>query len=421
MFNSDKWIEIWHVLSKNKVRTFLTGLGVFTGMYILIVLIASGDGLQRGVLSQFNGLGSNSFVAWRGQTTMAYKGFNPGRTIQPTIDDKEALEAEVKGLDKVYPRCGGRWAGAKTVTRNGISEGFTLRGDIPGVYDLLPVYTSRGRFLNEDDVKECKKVAVIGTHVYQVLFDENESPIGQFIKINGAYFQVIGVLESESVGSVGEEDEKSVFIPISTYQKVYKTGKFVGSLFITADEGITSTAILEESLSALAKKHQVHPDDSLVFGHIDFGLQYTKLESLFAAIQILMWVVGLGTLFSGVVGVSNIMLIVVKERTQEFGVMRAIGASPKVVRNQVVLESIVLTAFFGVIGFLAGIYTTELKVLEMFFVKKDSGMIMFMNPTIDFNIALISLGVIIMLGTLAGLVPANRAIKIRPVEALQSA
>lgn len=420
MFDLDKWTEIWHVLSKNKFRTFLTGLGVFTGMFILVILLASSDGLQRGVMGEYQGVSANSFFVWRGTTTMAYKGYNPGRRVRPVVGDAQALEQEIPEIDAVFPRCGGRWAGSINVTRNGVSEGYIIRGDYPGVYEINPIYTLKGRFLNDKDIELSRKVAVIGTRVFKVLFEEGENPIGQYIEFKGAFFQVIGVMDSHSPGRAAEDEQQSVYIPITAYQKLFKTGDYVNYLHVSVKDEYLSSDILKKSMTVLQKQHSIHPDDNLVFGNFDLGKEFSKINSLFSSISLLMWIVGVGTLLSGVIGVSNIMLIVVKERTQEFGIMRAIGAAPIVVKKQVIMESAVLTAFFGVIGFMIGVAVVEFGVLDLFFIEEGSTIAMFKNPTLDFNTSLISLLLIVVFGVMAGWLPAQRAIKVKPVEAIQT-
>ena len=259
MFDSDKWVEIWHVLTKNKVRTLLTGLGVFTGVFILIVLLATSDGLQRGIMGEWGNVSNNSFVIWRGRTTMAYKGFNPGRTVRPVLDDAEELKKEIKEVNVAYPRCGGPWSGAKIASRNGMSEGFILRGDQPGILDIIPAYPVKGRFVNKSDVDDSKKVAVIGQRVYKVLFDDDEDPIGEYIKINGAFFQVIGLLDTHNSGPSADEDNQSIIIPITAYQKLYKTGNAVSALYVNAYDEYKSEEILKKAFTVLNKKHKIHP------------------------------------------------------------------------------------------------------------------------------------------------------------------
>ena len=420
MFDWDKWIEIGHVLSKNKLRTFLTGLGVFTGVFILIILLASSTGLKNGILGEFGEVSKNSFFVWGGKTTMAYKGFNPGRTVTPLFSDATLLKNEIDKIKVAYPRCGGTFEGTKIASRNGLSEGFTLRGDLPGVYEIEPVYLVKGRFINNYDIKAKRKVAVIGQHVYKVLFKDNENPIGAYIELNGTHFQVVGLMDTYSSGSQSEQDDQTIYIPITTYQNLYKTGETVSYLFVNVKDKYLSKNVLEESFTLLKKKHHIHPEDKIVFGSFDLGYEFGKISNLFVAIQLLMWIVGIGTLISGVIGVSNIMLIVVKERTQEFGVMRAIGASPFVVISQVVLESGVLTTIFGIIGFIVGVGMVESGLLEMFFVNPESDVVFFKKPRIDFLTSVTSLLLIIVFGALSGLIPARRAVKIKPVEALKS-
>ena len=417
MFDLDKWTEIGHVLSRNKVRTFITGLGVFSGTLILVVLLGTSNGLERGVLGGFLGVVGNSVVISNGTTSMAWHGYQPGRRVRTKQEDAALLERTVPGVNRAYPRCMDFFKSVN-VTRNGIAEGFRVQGDLPDFYHTYPIYTTTGRFLNMDDVRQKRKVAVIGKRVYEVLFDDGEDAAGQYISIGEVYFQVVGVTETKNSGMGASFDEETVYIPIATYQDIFNMGDNVSFLFVNVRDEYDSEKVLEQSLRVLRKKHDVHPDDQLSFGFQDFGTEFKKISGLFAGVSILMWVVGTGTLIAGVVGVSNIMLIVVKERTREFGVRRALGASPRNILSQVIMESVTLTFLSGAMGFMAGVGVVQSGLLESFFVSNESETVMFADPTVDFIPALVSIVFIVFFGALGGLIPAKKAAGIKPVEAL---
>lgn len=415
----DTWQEIWATLKKNKLRSFMTAFGVFWGIFMLIVMLGAGTGLYNGAVSMFSRLASNSVFIWARSTTVPYKGFDRGRRIRLNDDDTLALRQQIPEIEYLAPRnqIGGH-RGVANVTR-GLQEGaFSINGDTPKIAYIKLMDIITGRFINPLDLKENRKVAVIGTRVAEVLFEPEENPIGDAIEINGVYFKVIGVFKSKGEGDKAEEDTQTVYIPFTTFQQVFNYGNRVSWFSLTAVEGVPASEVAKKAIAVLADRHQVSPKDTHAFGHYNTEIEFNRIRSLFTGINFLSWFVGIFTLIAGVIGVSNIMLIVVKERTREIGIRRAIGATPWGVMGQIILESILLTTSAGYGGLVCAVALVEVVSTAM---EKMGGSVkVFKNPEVDLSTALIALGVLILAGALAGLIPGRRAIGIRPVEAIRA-
>ncbi len=291
-------------------------------------------------------------------------------------------------------------------------------GDYPEIRGIQNVRIDHGRFLNPLDLEEGRKVAVIGTRVQELLFDAGEEPIGDFVRINGVYFKVIGVFSPTSRGNQALRDAETIYIPFTTFQRAFNVGDEVGWFAITSKPGISASLVEERVLELLAQRHRVHPEDRRAFGHWNTEEEFRQLQGLFGGIRVLIWIVGVGTLTAGVIGVSNIMLIVVKERTKEIGLRRAIGATPMSIIAQILLESVALTALSGYLGLLAGVVVVEGSRIAMQTAGVNADM--FQNPGVSFSNALQALAILIICGALAGLIPARRAVAISPVEALHA-
>jgi putative ABC transport system permease protein len=417
MFDTDRWQEIYHVLAKNKVRTALTAFGVFWGMFMLVVLMGSGNGLRNGVMGSFGSFATNSFFMWGSTTSMPYKGFQKGRYVAFDNKDTEALRRELKGAEVVAPRCQlGGYRGTNYVTRGKYSgSSFSISGDIPEIMRISPKKIVEGRWLNQKDLDDKRKVAVIGSRVRDVLFEKGENPIGEYIKISGIYFMVIGVHDLEFTSDHSERELESIMVPLTTFQQAFNWGDRVGWYSIMGSDDIAITELETQAKSILKKTHNVHPDDPRAIGGWNAAEEFGKISGLFIAINVLVWVVGIGTLLAGVIGVSNIMLVVVKERTKEIGIRKAIGATPFLIVSQIILEALILTGIAGYLGLSIGIW-----VLEMVNDAIGAGAGMFKNPEIDLSAALICLVVIVISGGLAGVIPARKAASVDPIVALRS-
>ena len=416
MFDRDKWQEVFHVLEKNKLRTLLTAFGVFWGIFMLIVLLGSGNGLRNGVVGDFGGHATNSMFLWTQNTSMPYAGFQRGRSFNFHNEDVEYIRNNVPEVSILSPRCQmGGHNGSNNVVRGLKTAAFNVYGDYPQYNLIEPVTIVKGRFLNEMDMDEKRKVCVIGMEVQNSLFLPGEEPIGDYIKINGVAFKVVGLYKTKQSGDRAEESEKSVFIPLTTFQRAFNWGDILGWFSITSVDNVPVSLVEDKVIALLKKKYKIHPDDPRAFGHFNLEKEYIKMNGLFTGISGLSWFVGVLTLLAGVIGVSNIMLIIVKERTQEIGVRRALGATPWNIKTQIIIESVFLTSLAGIVGVLAG--TWMLVLVDTLLGDADTGS--FKHPEINLYTILIALSVLIISGALAGLIPAQRAVKIRPIEALR--
>lgn len=417
LFEQDTWREIGMSLKKNKLRTFLTGFGVSWGILMLIFMLGAGNGLKNGVTSGFGDFATNSFFVWAQPTTKPYKGFPRGRQFNFVTDDIQAIKDQVPEIDIVAPKLqGGRWSsGGDNVVRGKNSGSYSINGDYPEVFVIDPVKIEGGRLLNMKDITDKRKVAVIGIRVREMMFDEDEDPVGQQLQIQGVYFTVIGVITPKGNVNMNGDKKESIWIPFSTLQQVYNYGNIVGFFAMTAKENIPASVAEEKVRALLAERHQVAPDDDMALGGFNIEAEFKKMTGLFTAINIVIWVVGIGTLLAGVIGISNIMMIVVKERTKEIGVRRAIGATPINIVSQIMMESVVLTFFAGLVGLLIGVWALEL--LSPLFDAAEESFIR--NPEVDVKIVLLAIFVIVITGTFAGFLPAKRAIKIKAIDALR--
>ncbi len=420
MFNRDNWQEIFQTLKKNKIRTLLTAFGVFWGIFMLIIMLGSGAGLENGVSSGMGNFATNSFFIWTQRTTIPYKGFPRGRYFNFKNDDIEALKSNIPEIKYIAPKISG-WSsgdGTNNTIRKNKTGAFSIKGEFPAWNKVDPMEIE-GRFINQIDLDEQRKIAVIGSRVKEVLFEPDEDPIGESIQIQGIYFTVVGVFKPLNTQiNFGGEKEQTIYIPLSTLQKTYNYGDIVGWFSITVDEGESSAVIEEKTMKFLASRHSIHPDDIEAFGHFNLSEEFEQMNGLFNGINGLIWIVGIGTLLAGVIGISNIMLVIVKERTREIGIKRALGATPWQVIVQIITESVFLTTISGYLGLVAGVGLIEAinLALTKFQIEND----MFKHPEVDFSTAIIALIVLIVTGALAGVIPSKRAVSIKPVDALRA-
>jgi putative ABC transport system permease protein len=418
LFDLDKWHEIYFALRKNPLRTFFTAFGVFWGIFMLIIMMGAGEGLYNGASHDLGDMATNSVFMWTQRTTMPYKGFQRGRWYQFNNDDTQALKDNIPEIEYLAPRLQvwGR-EGENNVIRGEKTGGFNIQGDYPEINIIDPINITSGRFINLNDVDEQRKVAVIGLRVFQELFMPDENPIGEYIRIQGVYFKVIGMFQSKKSDQQADRENQAIYLPFTTLQKVYNYGNNVGWYSITAKENIPVETVELKAKELLKSRHSIHPDDERAVGSFNLEKEWNKMTNLFAGIRGLVWIVGIGTLLAGVIGVSNIMLIVVKERTKEIGIQRAIGATPSSIISQIIIESVLLTAFAGYFGLALGVGLLEAVNIALQSSGAEANM--FTNPEVDFNKAMTALTVLVFSGIFAGLIPARRAIRIKPIEALR--
>lgn len=415
IFDRDNWQEIFATIRKNKLRTFLTMLGVFWGIFMLVIMLGSGNGLRNGILKNFSGTATNSFYMWTQQTTKAYKGMKPNRNYNFTLADAEALK-QISDLEVISPmnQLGG-YEDANNVVRGLKTAACEIQACFPNTTEIVQVRLSKGRFINDLDIKEKRKVCVAGPLAVESLFKPDEDPIGQYIRINGVYFKIVGVTAPSAGGQEGRQQAQRINMPFSTFQNAFNFGDVIGWFAIKTKEGVTAEEAEEKVMAILKERHKIAPEDTKAIGHWNMAVEYNKLNGLFIGIEVLVWIVGIGTLLAGVIGISNIMLIVVKERTKEIGVKRALGAVPSQIIGQILMEAIFLTSISGYFGLVLGIVLLE----GLNSAIGDSGE-MFTNPTVDLSIAIKALSVLIIGGALAGLIPARKAVIIKPVDALRA-
>ncbi|MFU8843659.1 MAG: ABC transporter permease [Bacteroidales bacterium] len=417
-FDSDNWHEIYVALKKNKLRTFLTAFGVFWGIFMLIIMMGAGEGLYNGTSQDLGDMATNSVFMWTRRTTMPHNGFPRSRQIRFKNDDTKALIENIPEIRYIAPRLQG-WGGegSNNVVRGERTGGFNIQGDYPAFFLIDPVTMISGRFINQLDIEEKRKIAVIGQRVFDEMFSPDEDPIGQYIRIQGVYFQIVGQFRSKKNGHNADQENQNVYIPFTTLQQVYNYGDMVGWYSITARDDVRVEVVENKAKELLKRRHNIHPDDNQAVGSFNLDNQWRKMTNLFMGINGLVWIVGIGTLLAGVIGVSNIMLIVVKERTKEIGIQRAIGATPMVVISQIVVESVLLTSFAGYFGLVLGVGLIELVNLGLSSSGTEPGM--FINPSVDFHKALWALGILVISGIFAGMIPAQRAVSIKPIDALR--
>ncbi len=413
LFDADRWQEVFATLGANKLRTALTAFGVMWGIFMLVVMLGAGSGLYNGVMSEFQGFATNSLYVWTQRTTMPYKGLPAGRWFNMSNEDTEAIRSLVPEAKVVAPRNEvGGWRGSANVVRGIHTGAYGIKGDYPEVIEIQPFDVQQGRLLNERDLAEKRKVAVIGAKVVNDLYEEDEPIIGSHIRINGVYFTVVGVIKTKKSGHEAEDDAQSIFIPLTAFQQAFNYGNWVSYYGFMPVEGVSVSELEEKILKVLKERHRVHPDDAFAFGTNNNEEGFAEYANVFKGVNFLVWFVGSLTLVAGVIGISNIMLVIVKERTKEIGIRRAIGASPFSIASQIVLEALVLTSLAGYIGIVLGVWTVEFAgpLIE------DAS---FKDPEVNFSTVLTALAVLIVSGCLAGLIPAYRALEIKPIEALR--
>jgi len=419
MFDRDKWQEIYSSLKSNKLRTFFTAFGVFWGIFMLIIMLGSGNGLRNAVFEGMGDFATNSAIMFTRQTTIPYKGFPRGRQWLFHTSDMEALLKNIPEIDQLAPRLqpwGGN--GGNNVVHGLKTGAYNITGDYPAINKIDPVRILMGRFINEIDLQNKRKVAVIGNRVRDELFKNNENIIGEYIRINGVYYQVVGVFEPKNKNiNIGGEKDKSVFIPFTTMQVSYNLGDDVHYFLVTAKRNKSASVVEEKCMKLLAERNHVAPEDEQAFGHFNLEKEFKKMNGLFLGIRILIWIVGTGTLLAGVIGVSNIMLIIIKERTKEIGIQRAIGATPWRIISQIITESVTLTAVAGSFGLVLGVFLLEM--LNNMLASSAEKSEMFRNPEVDIQVAVTALIVLIISGVVAGLMPARKAVSMKPVDALR--
>ena len=416
LFDRDTWQEIFGSIAKNKTRTVITVIGVLWGIFIYVALSGAAKGLDNGFERQFENIAMNSMFVWAQRTSIPYEGFKIGRSIDLKLSDIEVLKRRVPEIEFIAPRnARGVFGGSSPqVVRNNKSSNYNVYGDFP-VYTKIAtkkIYEG-GRFINDEDIKYKRKVCVIGERTQTELFEKDENPIGQYIRIDNIYFQVIGV--HKFVPGGGFESDGDIFIPFETYRQIYNSGDSVQWFTIAAYDDADVVEVEKDIKAALKRIHRVSPDDDRAFGGFNLGEIFNKIVGFSKGMTLLSLIVGIATIIAGVIGIGNILLISVKERTKELGVRRALGATPSEVRNQIIIESVFLTVIAGILGLILGAFALAgINAATM-----DLTDFPYTNPTVPIPYILAALFIMVFLGTLIGLIPAQRAVSIKPIDALR--
>lgn len=408
MLSFDGWQETLEALRRHKLRTILTALSVAWGIFMLVILLAAGRGLQRGVEHDFRDDATNSIWISPGRTSVAYKGQPPGRSIRFENDDVDAVAKQIPGVDHITGRFY-LW-GEFSVSYGMKTAHFDIRGCHPGHLYLERTQILAGRFINEFDVRERRKVAVIGPEVREQLFGARD-PLGEYITIRGVKYKVIGLYQDD-----GSQNElRKIYVPITTAQLVYSAPRQVHHIMYTVGDAdlAQSETMAAATRDLLARRHRFSPEDKRALRVNNNLAQFSRVQEIFSWIRVFVWVVGVGTIFAGVVGVGNVMLISVKERTVEFGVRKALGATPWSIVSMVLQEALVVTSLAGYAGLCAGALLIE--AVNRYVPENDY----FREPQVDFQAALWAIGILVVAGALAGVIPAIRAARVHPVVAMR--
>lgn len=407
----DSFSEILNVLTRNKSRTFLTGFGVFWGVFMLVGLVGGGDGLKEILNNNLAGFATNSAVVWAQPTTKPYHGFRKGRQWTLNYDDIKRLRAHVPELDVITPTIS-RWGA--NATHDDRSASGIIKGVLPEMQKVSEPKMMYGRYINQMDISQGRKVCVIGKQVYKSLFPKGGDPCGDVIRIDSVYFSVVGVNYSDGNMNVNGKDQQAVFLPLSLVQQIYNRGHSVDIICVTGKPGVVMSDITDKIRHVIAKAHDVAPDDEKGVMVFNTEMMFSMVDNMFRGINMLIWLVGIGTLLAGAIGVSNIMMVTVRERTVEIGIRRAIGATPRNILSQIIQESILLTSIAGMSGILFVVLV--LQGLEM---ANTTDGVAAAHFQISFWTAIGAVVLLSVLGVLAGLAPALRAMSIKPVDAMR--
>ena len=410
----DTYREIVDTITRNKARSFLTGFGVFWGVFMLVALIGGGKGLREMLDKNFEGFATNTVMVWSQQTTKAYKGFRKGRMWSMDSKDVDRLHQRVPELDVVAPLIFAPWGRSNTAYYGDQKTSPRIQGTVPELAKVVEPKLYYGRFINEMDIKEQRKVCVIGKKIYKDLFKEGGDPCGKKIRVDSTYYEVIGVDYSSGSININGRAEEKITLPFTLMQSMFNRGNQVDLIAATGRNGVVMSTLTDRIRETITRAHFIDPTDEQGAMIFNTELMFQMMDNLFKGVNILIWMVGLGTLLAGAIGVSNIMMVTVRERTTEIGIRRAIGATPKMILSQIISESILLTLVAGMSGILFGV-----MILQMLELANTEDGIVNAHFQVSFWTAIFCAFVVSSLGVLAGLAPAARAMSIKPVDAMR--
>ena len=418
MFDFDGLNEIWQTIARNKTRSLLTAFGVFWGVFLLVVLSSTGNGFENGMMRQVEGVTPNTGLFFTGTTSEPYKGYQKGRNWSMNLSDLKAIRDNFPDIVAISPEASVWTSEDKNVVYGNRSGSYTVKGVMPEYDYIMKSRIVKGRFINDADIANHRKVCLLGKRAFEDLFDKGVDPLGKMVRVNGLYFQVVGVISTynSNVQINGTPDE-SVVLPFTTMQQLFSKGDDI-NFFVMAANDNASIAELQDKVEQLLKqRHDIAPNDKTALSSFNLEDIFKMFKGLFIGIHILIWIVGLGTLMSGIIGVSNIMLVTVKERTREIGVRRAIGAKPKNIISQVLSESLLLTTLAGLVGLCIGVGIMAAVAMVTSNMLSDN--MMFQDPNMSFKAAVAATIIVILSGLLAGVLPAWRAIQIKAIDAIR--
>jgi len=409
LFDRDTWQEVIDSMSKNKLRTIITMIGVWWGILLLIALLGAARGIENSFNRSFSDFATNSVFIFGQRTSKPFKGFQEGRAVRLKLSDAERIKENIKGVEFVVPR--NQRSGF--VVRSSLSGTYGIAGDYPllDVVQKKKLIKGQGRFINQTDIDNNRKVAVISEDIYKQLFEKDEDPFGELIRINDINFKVVGVFEVTPFGG----PQTDIHIPFSTFQQIYNQGDNIGWMMITGEREYDIKQLEEDIKLSLRNMHKIHPEDKRAFGSFNLGEVFENIEGFLKGMQFLTWFVGIATLIAGVFAIGNILLITVKERTKEIGVRRALGATPFEIKRQIVVEAVFLTMIAGLMGIISGGWI--LILIDKALGQGDDAV--FVNASVSIAVVFIALIILVALGTLIGLIPAFKATSIKPIEALR--
>ena len=415
MFDIDKWKEIWVTIARNKTRSIFTAFGVSWGLFMFIILVGFGNGFRDAVASNFSGIATNSCFFWTERTSEPFKGHRKGRAWNMNNRDLITIREKAQSVEYISPML---FSGGASVRGNKTGS-YTAVGTHPNQFEIEKMYLLYGRLINDIDIENRRKVCVIGEEVYETLFNIGENPLGENIKVNGLYYQVVGVTRpvAENV-SVVSYPPRTIYIPFTTMQQTTNRGDAFNQIGFTAKSGYTAAMVEEEIKQILRNNHDISPSDEKAIGFINLEKEFQTINNLFTGINALIWIVGMGALLSGVIGISNIMLITVRERMREIGVRRALGASPFNIMAQILSESFVLTSIAGMAGFIFGVFILAILQQAMGGGGGGRGELVII-PFISFNLAIVAMIILIVSGIIAGIMPAMKALRIKAIDAIR--
>jgi len=415
LFDLDRIEEIWITISRNKLRSFLTAFGVLWGIYMLTIMTGTGNGLKRGFVRGIDGFANNSCFIGSAPTSMPYQGFQKGRVWTIHNSDLKILTDSISDIDLLSPVNYATMYPNNVVSKDRAGT-YAIRGLYPNYSSIERQHLTCGRFVNDLDIIQKRKVCVIGTKVAEELFPKDEFPLDQNLRVSGVDYKVIGVTYGISeLNIAGTRLENIIQVPLTTLQQLNNLGDEIYVLCVTSKSQVPVSKVEDEIKVLLKKINHIHPDDVRAVWGVNLEEEFNIFTNLFAGIDVLIWIIGSGTLIAGIVGISNIMLVTVRERTREIGIRRALGASPSAIITQILMESLVLTSIAGIPGLCFGVYT--LFLADKYWLQKLEN-VFFYKPMITFDAALTSIFILIVCGLLAGSIPAARALRIKTIEAI---